>query len=168
MKAANQRVKDVLQASGVEFEITLLPAAVRTAQLAADALGCAVGQIANSLIFRDKASDTAVLIMCAGDRRVDLAKVRRLTGVELGNADAEFVRQATGFAIGGVPPVAHANPLRCLLDESIRRHAEIWAAAGTPESVFCMSPRQLQQITGGDWLELAQSRTYSLSSSSQR
>ena len=157
MKAANHRVKDVLQASGIEFEITLLPAAVRTAQLAADALGCAVGQIANSLIFKDKASDTAVLIMCAGDRRVDLARLRREIGIELGKADAEFVRSETGFAIGGVPPVAHAKPLRCLLDESLQRHSEIWAAAGTPESVFRMSPRQLQKITGGDWLELAQS-----------
>lgn len=156
MKAANQRVKQVLEASGIEFEITLLPAAVRTAQLAADALGCEVGQIANSLIFRDKRGDAAVLIMCAGDRRVDLAKVQHQTGIELGKADAEFVRQATGFAIGGVPPVAHASPVRCLLDESLQRHVEIWAAAGTPESVFRMSPWQLKQITAGDWLDLAQ------------
>ncbi|MCP4388221.1 MAG: YbaK/EbsC family protein [Gammaproteobacteria bacterium] len=156
MKPANQRVKNVLEASGIEFEITILPAAVRTAQLAADALGCDVGQIANSLIFKDKASARAVLVMCAGDRRVDLAKVRRETGIELGKADAEFVRCETGFAIGGVPPVAHANPPRCLLDESLQRHGEIWAAAGTPESVFRMSPQQLQQITGGDWLDLAQ------------
>jgi prolyl-tRNA editing enzyme YbaK/EbsC (Cys-tRNA(Pro) deacylase) len=156
MKAANQRVKAVLEASGIEFEITLLPAAVRTAQLAADALGCDVGQIANSLIFKDKASERAVLVMCAGDRRVDLAKVRRETGIELGKADAEFVRQETGFAIGGVPPVAHVSPVRYLLDESLQRHSEIWAAAGTPESVFRMSPRQLQQLTGGDWLDLAQ------------
>lgn len=156
MKAANQRVNDVLEKSGIEFEITLLPAAVRTAQLAADALGCAVGQIANSLIFKDKASERAVLIMCAGDRRVDLAKARRETGIELGKADAEFVRRETGFSIGGVPPVAHSSPLRCLLDVSLQRHIEIWAAAGTPESVFRMSPQQLQQITGGDWLDLAQ------------
>lgn len=157
MKAANQRVKDVLEATGIEFEITLLPEAVRTAQLAADALGCEVGQIANSLIFRNRASDSAVLVMCAGDRRVDADKVRRETGIELTRADAEFVRSRTGFAIGGVPPVAHASPLRCLLDDSLQRHAEIWAAAGTPESVFRMTPRQLQQITGGDWLDLAQS-----------
>lgn len=156
MKAANQKVKKVLAASGIEFEITLLPAAVRTARLAADALGCAVGQIANSLIFMDQASARAVLVMCAGDRRVDLAKVRRETGLELGKADADFVKRETGFAIGGVPPVAHANRLRCLLDKSLQQHAEIWAAAGTPESVFRMGPQQLQQITGGDWLELSQ------------
>ncbi len=156
MKAANLRVKDVLEASGIEFEINILPDAVRTAKAAADALGCEVGQIANSLIFRDAGSDAAVLIMCAGDRRVDPARVRQQTGIELGKADAEFVRGVTGFAIGGVPPVAHAQTLRCLLDTSLRRHQEIWAAAGTPESVFRMSPAQLGQITGGEWLDLAQ------------
>lgn len=157
MKPANLKVKDLLEASGIEFEITLLPDAVRTAQLAADALGCEVGQIANSLIFRDQARAQAVLVMCAGDRRVDLEKVRQQTGIELGKADAEFVRRETGFAIGGVPPVAHARQLTTLLDQSLQRHLLIWAAAGTPESVFRMTPRQLQQITGGDWLDLVQS-----------
>ncbi len=156
MKAANLRVKTVLEASGIEFEITLLPAAVRTAQLAADALGCAVGQIANSLIFRNRADDSAVLVMCAGDRRVALDKVRAVTGLELKRADADFVRRETGFAIGGVPPVAHRYPPRTLLDRSLTRHEHIWAAAGTPESVFRMTPAELAQITGGDWLELAQ------------
>ena len=93
--------------------------------------------------------------MCSGDRRVDLHKVRVQTGLDLGKADAEFVRSQTGFAIGGVPPVAHTRPLRCLLDTSLQRHTEIWAAAGTPESVFCMSPAQLQQITAGSWQELS-------------
>ena len=156
MKPANLKVKSCLQQAGLEFEIRILPAAVRTARLAADALGCEVGQIANSLIFKDLASDQAVLVMCAGDRRVDLQKVQFETGIELGKADADFVRQQTGFAIGGVPPVAHASPLRTLLDDSLLRHTEIWAAAGTPESVFRMSPPQLQQITEGAWLDIAQ------------
>ena len=156
VKPANLKVKTCLQQAGLEFEIRILPAAVRTARLAADALGCEVGQIANSLIFRDLASDQAVLVMCAGDRRVDLQKVQFETGIELGKADADFVRQQTGFAIGGVPPVAHAKSLRTLLDDSLQRHAEIWAAAGTPESVFRMSPLQLQQITAGAWLDIAQ------------
>ncbi len=156
LKPANLRVKTCLQQAGLEFEISILPVAVRTARLAADALGCEVGQIANSLIFRDQASDQAVLVMCAGDRRVDLQKVQFETGIELGKADADFVRQQTGFAIGGVPPVAHTQSLRTLLDDSILRHAEIWAAAGTPESVFRMNPAQLQQITGGEWLDIAQ------------
>jgi prolyl-tRNA editing enzyme YbaK/EbsC (Cys-tRNA(Pro) deacylase) len=160
MKPANERVKHCLDSFGIAFEIRILSAAVRTARLAADALGCEVGQIANSLIFRevsrDFAVDHAVLIMCAGDRRVDVQKVKAQTGIDLGKADAEFVRQQTGFAIGGVPPVAHARPLRCLLDASLQRHARIWAAAGTPESVFCMTPGELQKITGGAWQDLTE------------
>jgi len=156
MKPANQRVANCLAQFGVDCEIRLLPAAVRTAPLAAAALGCEVGQIANSLIFRDVDRDRAVLIMCAGDRRVDLNKVSALSGIELGKAKADFVRQQTGFAIGGVPPVGHANALLCLLDASLQRHHEIWAAAGTPESVMRMTPAQLQQITGGAWQNLAQ------------
>ncbi len=155
MKSANRRVKDALEVSGIGFEITILPAAVRTAQLAADALGCGVGQIANSLIFKNRGNGEAVLVMCAGDRRVDLGKVRAETGLDLGKADANFVRSQTGFAIGGVPPVAHAASLPTLLDRSLRRHSHVWAAAGSPESVFCMSPAQLRQITGGDWLDIA-------------
>jgi len=156
MKPANERVAESLDQFGIEFEIRLLSSAVRTAQLAAEALGCEVGQIANSLIFRDITRDRAVLIMCCGGRRADLQKVKRHTGLDLGKADAEFVRRQTGFAIGGVPPVAHASQLRCLLDVSLQRHTEIWAAAGTPESVFRMTPAELQQITGGTWLDLSQ------------
>lgn len=155
MKSANLRVKAVLEASGIDFEIRLLPEAVRTARLAADALGCEVGQIANSLIFRNRATDAALLVMCAGDRRVDPHKVLAATGIEMARADADFVRAATGFAIGGVPPVAHSDTLRTLLDRSLQRHEEIWAAAGTPESVFPMTPAQLEQITGGEWLDIA-------------
>jgi prolyl-tRNA editing enzyme YbaK/EbsC (Cys-tRNA(Pro) deacylase) len=156
MKPANERVAHYLHQVGITFEIRILSDAVRTARLAAEALGCEVGQIANSLIFRNTDNDQAVLIMCAGDRRVDLQKVKAQTGIELGKADAEFVRQQTGFTIGGVPPVAHANPLRCLLDASIQRHDTIWAAAGTPESVFCMTPDELQKITTGTWQDLVE------------
>ena len=156
MKQANERVAKYLDQFAIEFEIRILPAAVRTAKLAAEALGCDVGQIANSLIFKNLVDGQAVLIMCAGDRRVDLSKVKLHNGLELGKADAEFVRRQTGFAIGGVPPVAHTMPLHCLLDESLQRHAEIWTAAGTPESVFRMSPAQLHTITGGAWQDLVQ------------
>jgi prolyl-tRNA editing enzyme YbaK/EbsC (Cys-tRNA(Pro) deacylase) len=156
VKPANERVATVLDQHDMSFEIRLLPAAVRTARLAAEALGCGVGQIANSLIFRDRHNDQAVLIMCAGDRRVDLGKVKSLTGINLGKADANFVRRHTGFAIGGVPPVAHSTQLRCLLDISLQRFDEIWAAAGTPESVFSMSPDALQRMTAGSWQELTE------------
>ena len=156
MKAANLRVKEVLEASGIDFEIRILPDAVRTARQAADALGCEVGQIANSLIFRDIDNDRAVLVMCAGDRRVDTARVREVCGISVGKADADFVRRTTGFAIGGVPPVAHSEPLVTLLDASLQRFDVIWAAAGTPESIFSMTPGQLQRITGGEWLDIVE------------
>lgn len=156
MKPANLKVKAVLELFGLEPEIRILPAAVRTARLAADAIGCQVGQIANSLIFKELRQAKAVLIMCSGGRRVDLEKVQQLTGLELGKADAEFVRRQTGFVIGGVAPVAHARPLRCLLDFSLLDYDQIWAAAGTPESIFPMNPRQLQHMTAGDWVDVAE------------
>ncbi|MCP4874503.1 MAG: YbaK/EbsC family protein [Gammaproteobacteria bacterium] len=156
MKPANIRVKTCLQRAGLEVEIKILPAAVRTAQLAAEALGCQVGQIANSLVFTNRRDNSAVLIMSPGGHRVDLQKVKQSTGLELGKADADFVRQQTGFAIGGVPPVAHSKPLRTILEASLHSHEMIWSAAGTPESVFSMSPLQLQQITGGTWLDIVE------------
>ena len=134
----------------------ILPDAVTTAQLAADALGCAIGQIANSLIFKDLQTEDAILVMSPGGGRVDLEKVRLLTGLRLARADANFVREKAGFVIGGVPPVAHPRPLPTILEKSLQGYTEIWAAAGTPDSVFCMSPQQLQLITGGDWLDVAQ------------
>ena len=156
MKAANIKVKQTLEDLGLVIDVRILPDAVRTAALAAAALDCAVGQIANSLIFRDLDRDEAVLIMCAGDHRVDLGKVRQVAGFNLGKADAGFVRAQTGFAIGGVPPVAHATRSITLLDTSLQRFETIWAAAGTPESVFCMTPVQLQQMTNGRWYELVE------------
>jgi len=156
LKPTNERVAMAFDQLGMSFEIRLLANEVRTARLAADALGCGRGQIANSLIFRNRGSGEAVLVMCAGDRRVDLKKVKSLADIDLGKADADFVRRQTGFAIGGVAPVGHTKPLRCLLDSSLQRFDEIWAAAGTPESIFCMSPQELQRMTGGSWLDLAE------------
>lgn len=154
MKPANRRVQQCLQASGESFEIVILPDAVKTAKLAAEALGCEVSQIANSLIFRNPANDEAVLIMSAGGERVDLEQVKQASGIELVKADADFVRRKSGFAIGGVPPVGHDSVSRTLLDLRLRRHDAVWAAAGTPESVFCMTPEQLEHITRGQWMDV--------------
>ena len=155
MKPSNLKVMACLESFEIEFEVKILSDDVRTARLAADALGCEVSQIANSLIFRNLENDQAVLIMNAGGSRVDLTRVTELTGLRLGKADAEFVKFSTGFAIGGVPPVAHNRPLQTLLDISLLNHTEIWAAAGTPESVFRMTPQQLQLITSGEWFHLS-------------
>jgi prolyl-tRNA editing enzyme YbaK/EbsC (Cys-tRNA(Pro) deacylase)/predicted Fe-S protein YdhL (DUF1289 family) len=145
-----QRVMAVLQANGHQHGPVMLDDAARTAQQAADALGVAVGQIAKSIVFRRKSDDAAVLVVTSGDRRVDEKKVEALVcsdGKRLGRADAEFVKTRTGFSIGGVSPLAHATPSVTLIDQSLFRFEEIWAAAGHPHGVFQLSPQQLQDLT---------------------
>ena len=137
-----QRVAAALQSLGHDAQPVMLDAAARTAQQAADALGVALGQIAKSIIFRHAASSRVVLVVCAGDRRVDEALVAQQVGA-LARADAAFVRAQTGFAIGGVSPVGHANPPIALVDDSLWRFDRIWAAAGHPHAVFALSPDDL-------------------------
>ena len=142
-----QRVASALLAAGHPHAPVMLDDAARTAQQAADALGVGVGQIAKSIIFRRKDDDAAVLVITSGDRRVDERKVAALVG-KLGRADAEFVRARTGFAIGGVSPVAHATPPVTLIDRELFRFDEIWAAAGHPHGVFKLRPQDLVALTG--------------------
>ena len=123
-----------------------LEVSARTSQEAADALGVVVGQIAKSVIFRRKADDRAVLVVTSGDRRVDEKRVAALTG-PLGRADADFVKARTGFSIGGVSPLAHAEPPLTLIDRELFRFDFIWAAAGHPNGVFQLTPQQLDELT---------------------
>ena len=153
-----QRVAEVLQAKGHAHAPVMLDDAARTAQQAADALGVAVGQIAKSIVFRRKSDDAAVLVVTSGDRRVDEKKVEALVcpdGKRLGRADAEFVKARTGFSIGGVSPLAHATPSVTLIDQSLFRFDDIWAAAGHSHAVFQLSPQQLQSLTGAPVADLA-------------
>jgi prolyl-tRNA editing enzyme YbaK/EbsC (Cys-tRNA(Pro) deacylase) len=150
-----ERVREALSRAGLAADIVELPGAARTAQAAADFLGCAVGQIANSLVFRAEASDGAVLVMSSGAKRVDTARLAALLGEPVGKADAEFVRRHTGFAIGGVPPVGHAAKLRAFVEKSLAEQREIWAAAGHPHTVFRLSYEDLVRITGGVQADLA-------------
>jgi prolyl-tRNA editing enzyme YbaK/EbsC (Cys-tRNA(Pro) deacylase) len=152
---AVERVRAALTAAGVAVEILALPDAARTARAAADAIGCDVAQIANSLVFRGESSDTALLVMTSGANRVDTARVAALVGESIGKADARFVRAATGFVIGGVAPVGHVAPVRTLIDRDLLRHAEIWAAAGHPHTVFRLTPDALLRLTGGTVVEVA-------------
>ncbi|MEO6626349.1 MAG: YbaK/EbsC family protein [Burkholderiaceae bacterium] len=145
------RVGAWLSERGYAQAPVLLDAAARTAQQAADGLGVALGQIAKSIIFRRKGDDAAVLVITSGDRRVDEAKVTALVcsaETRLGRADAGFVKQRTGFSIGGVAPVAHATPCVTLIDGELFRFTEIWAAAGHPNAVFCLAPQDLVALTG--------------------
>ena len=142
-----QRVTRALADRGHAHAPRWLDVSARTSQEAADALGVSLGQIAKSVIFRRKSDDAAVLVVPSGDRRVDEKRVAAHTG-PLGRADADFVKARTGFSIGGVAPLAHAEPVLTLLDRELFRFAEIWAAAGHPNGVFCASPDELLRLTG--------------------
>lgn len=146
-----QRVCAALRQRGHPAQPVWLDAAARTAQQAADALGVVLGQIAKSIIFRREPDAAAVLVVTAGDRRVDERKLAAQVcahGQRLARADADFVRQRTGFAIGGVPPLAHAHAPVVVLDASLQRFDQLWAAAGHPHGVFALTPAQLRELTG--------------------
>ena len=140
-----QRVAAELRTKGHAHPPQMLDAAAHTAQQAADGLGILVGQIAKSIIFRRQSDDAAVLVVTSGDRRVDETKVEALVG-KLGRADAAFVKARTGFSIGGVAPLAHTHPPVTLIDRELFRFQEIWAAAGHPHAVFCLTPQDLQRL----------------------
>lgn len=142
-----QRVAQALAQAGHAHAPLWLQVAARTSQEAADALGVQVGQIAKSVIFRRRSDDVAVLVVTSGDRRVDEKKVAARAGA-IGRADAGFVKARTGFTIGGVAPVAHAQATITLIDRELFRFDEIWAAAGHPNGVFRLSPDQLVALTG--------------------
>lgn len=149
LKPSAQRVQDALVERGLGERVVELTATARSAAEAAAALGCEVGQIAKSLVFRLRLSGRAVLVVACGANRVDLARVEALLGEPLDRADADFVREQTGFAIGGIPPLGHARPLLTVVDEDLLRYPRIWAAAGHPSAVFPLTPQELAEVTGG-------------------
>ncbi len=132
-----------------------LEVAARTSQEAADALGLSVGQIAKSVVFRRRSDDGAVLVVAAGDRRVDEQRVAAITG-PLARADAEFVKARTGFSIGGVSPLAHAEALTVLIDRSLFRFDAVWAAAGHPNGVFRATPDDLVRLAAAPVADIVQ------------
>ena len=146
------RVRAALQAASLECTIHTLPDSTRTAVEAAAAVGCSVGEIAKSLVFR--AGDRAVIAVMSGDNRLDPAKLGAAIGERVGRADADFVRAATGFAIGGVPPLGHATPVDVFMDADLFRFDVIWAAAGSPYSVFAVEPARLRDAGAATVMEL--------------
>jgi len=139
----------VQAALGPSFEVVEFDESTRTSAEAAAAIGCEVAEIAKSLIFRAATSGRAVLAIASGASRVDEKKLGRLVGEKIGRAAADFVREKTGFAIGGVPPVGHVEPLTTWIDEGLFAFDAIWAAAGTPNAVFRLTPADLLRLTGG-------------------
>jgi prolyl-tRNA editing enzyme YbaK/EbsC (Cys-tRNA(Pro) deacylase) len=141
-----QRVQDALRAGGAEAEVVELSDAATTAPLAAQSLGVTVGQIVNSLIF--VADGDPVLVLTSGAHRVDTSKVATILGAaQVKRADPDTVRAATGFPIGGVSPVGHATEIPVLIDRDLEQHAEIWAAGGTPHTVFRTTYAELTRLS---------------------
>jgi prolyl-tRNA editing enzyme YbaK/EbsC (Cys-tRNA(Pro) deacylase) len=144
-----RKVQEALRILGVGCEVREMDETTRSAQDAARSIGCNVGQIAKSLVFKGATTRQAVLVITSGSNRVDEKKLSERLGEPILKADADFVRQQTGFAIGGVPPVGHAQPIVVFIDEDLLTYSEIWAAAGTPQAVFRLTPGERQMNTHG-------------------
>ena len=149
-----RRVQEALDALGMPGRVIEMDRTTRSASDAAAAVGCSVGQIVKSLVFKAAASGRAVLALTSGANRVDEACLARALGEPTAKADADFVRRVSGFAIGGVPPIGHAEPMVVFVDEDLLAHETIWAAAGTPQAVFRLTPQELTAITGGTVVRL--------------
>ncbi|MBW6474362.1 MAG: YbaK/EbsC family protein [Anaerolineaceae bacterium] len=144
-----KKVQAALSDFGLDLVVVEFPKSTRTAQEAADAIRCSVEQIVKSLVFQRQPSGKAVLIAASGGNRVNEKQIKEIMGEKIVRADAEFVRAVTGYPIGGVPPLAHTQPIETIIDEDLMNYEVIWAAAGTPNAVFRLSPQELVLITKG-------------------
>jgi len=142
-------VQDALKALGFINQVMELQTTTRTSADAAQAVGCRVEQIAKSIVFRGGQTNQPILVIASGANRVNEKKIETLISEPMGKADADFVRQRTGFVIGGVPPVGHLEKIQIFIDEDLLNYEEIWAAAGTPNAVFKLTPSDLIKMTGG-------------------
>lgn len=144
-----QKIQTLLNELGFAYTVVEHAESTRTAQEAADRAGCELGQIVKSLIFKGKETGKPILILASGPNRVNEKRIADYAGEGIGKADAEFVRTVTGFAIGGVPPIGHAQAMETYLDEDFLKYQTIWAAAGTPNAIFELATEDLQKMTGG-------------------
>jgi prolyl-tRNA editing enzyme YbaK/EbsC (Cys-tRNA(Pro) deacylase) len=149
-----QRVAGLLAAIGHDQPVVMLPASGKTSAEAAAGLGCSVAAIAKSIVFRRLADDAAVMVVASGANRVDEQKVAAVVGA-IGKADARFVRERIGYAIGGVCPIGHVGPTVMLIDDDLLKLDQLWAAAGHPHAVFRLTPAQLLAMTGAPTADVA-------------
>jgi prolyl-tRNA editing enzyme YbaK/EbsC (Cys-tRNA(Pro) deacylase) len=149
LSSSAQKVQDALGAFEVNCRVVEMPATTRTAKEAAAAIGCTVGQIAKSIVFRTVAGRIPILVIASGTNRVNEKRIQEIVGEAVEIADADYVRAVTGFVIGGVPPAGHASRIRTIVDADLLKFDVIWAAAGTPRAVFQLTPDDLQKITAG-------------------
>lgn len=154
LKDSSQRIQQVLQQYGLDIQVIEFTNTTRSAQEAANTIGCQVGQIAKTLIFKSTHDEKPVCVIASGKNRVDEKKIEQLIGNAIEKADANFVLKHTGFAIGGVPPVGYILDIEPLIDHDLMSYTEIWAAAGTPFSVFNIIPENLVRITGGQIVDI--------------
>ncbi len=143
------KVQQALQAIGLQLEVVELPGSTRTSQEAAQAIGCQVGQIAKSIVFKTANSGRPVLVIASGPNRVNEKAIEGQIGEPIGKANADYVRDRTGFVIGGVPPLGHRERIQTFIDQDLLHYTEIWAAAGTPHAVFRLTPADLVRMSGG-------------------
>jgi prolyl-tRNA editing enzyme YbaK/EbsC (Cys-tRNA(Pro) deacylase) len=144
-----QKIQNILRILGSDYKVIEFTESTRTAQEAADRVGCQLGQIVKSLVFKGRSSNKGILVLTSGLNRVDENKISQYAGESIGRADPEFVRTVTGFSIGGVPPVGHVQPLETYIDEDLLQYTDVWAAAGTPNAVFQLPSSDLVKITNG-------------------
>ena len=145
-------VQQYLSKFGLQLEVVEYAESTKTAQQAADAIGCELGQIAKSLVFKSK--DQPILFLVSGKNKLNVEKVSKALKIEIKKADASFVKEATGFSIGGIPPVAHQTKMDTYIDQDLLGYKEVWAAAGMPFSVFKLESRMLQPLTNGKVIEV--------------
>ena len=144
-----QKIQDLLNALGYNYTVIEHTESTRTAQEAADRAGCEIGQIVKSLIFKGSDSGKPILVLTSGANRVDEKRIEQYAGETISRPNADFVRTVTGFAIGGVPPVGHAQKMETYIDEDFLAYPTIWAAAGTPNAIFELNTEDLQKMTDG-------------------
>ena len=156
LKGSVRRVQEALAERGFDFQVRTFPESTRTSAEAAAAIGCTVGQIAKSLVFRGADSGRPMLVVASGENRVDPHKVAAALGEKPERADAAFVRERTGFAIGGVAPLGHKEPPLVAIDRDLLAFEEIWAAAGAPNAVFRLAPKNLEALTDGTLADVRQ------------
>lgn len=154
LSATAQRVQSALRELGLSCEVMELAETTRSAKEAAQAIGCQVAQIAKSLVFKGGNTNRPFLVITSGSNRVDEKKLSTLVGEPIEKADADFVREKTGYVIGGVPPLGHVEKIKMFIDEDLMKYTELWAAAGTPHAVFKLAPGDLEKISNGKVIQV--------------
>lgn len=149
-----QTIQEALTQKGLDLKVVELPSSTRTAADAAQTIGCEIAQIVKSLIFKTATTNKAILVLASGPNRVNEKTIEKEIGEKIVKADADFVREVTGFAIGGVPPMGHKQPVQTLIDQDLLKYQELWAAAGTPNAVFRLYSKDIENLTGGKVLSI--------------